>query len=435
VADRWPNKSADAGAPPAVELLAPAGDREKLETAIAYGADAVYLSSTQYSLRAQSRNFSPDELADAVCYAHARGVRVYIALNILAHPSDLPGLSAQLRDLRSIRPDGLIISDPGVLSLAREWAPEIALHISTQASVTNARAARFWASQGVRRIILARELTLAEIARIRAEVPTDMELEAFVHGSMCMAYSGRCLLSNFLNSRSANQGECAQPCRFAYEIHESGKPEPALQLEEDSRGAYLLNSRDLCMIEHIPELVAAGISSLKIEGRTKSTFYVATAVKAYREALDRYRADPDHYETDPVWLRDLGKTVHRPFDTGFYFSPPARNAQIFLEDTMIREAAVVGVIRAFLPESHLALIEQRNKLCVGETVEIVQPTGRHLELSVTALLDLERAPIAAAPHPRMYFYLPVPWPVQPGSFLRRLGNKDQPRRQTAPPGS
>ncbi len=418
---------AEISQPRRIELLAPAGDRSKMEMAIAYGANAVYLGSQQYSLRAQSTNFALDQLRDAVDYAHQRQVKVYVAANILAHPKDLPGLRDLVRALRPIGPDALIVSDPGIFALIRQEAPEIALHISTQASVTNAAAARFWASQGASRIILARELTLREIAEIRQDIPAELELEAFVHGAMCMSYSGRCLLSNFLVGRGANQGECAQPCRWEYEVREVKRPDQVLHLSEDTRGTYLMNARDLCMIEHIPELAAAGLTSFKIEGRVKSAFYVATVVKAYREAIDRYQADPANYQVDPTWMQDLSKTVHRPFDTGFYFTPPQTDAKIFLEDTQVREAAVVGIVQAYLPDSGLALVEQRNKIIAGEALELVSPQGRHLDLVADGLLDLERQPITATPHPKMFYYLPVPEPVKQGSFLRRLGDKDKPK--------
>jgi len=300
------------------------------------------------------------------------------------------------------------------------------IHISTQASVTNARTCRFWQEQGASRIILARELTLGEIRQIRQEIPAELELEAFVHGAMCMAYSGRCLLSNFFSGRDSNRGRCTQPCRWKYEIAEEKRPDLPLTVASDSRGSYLFNSRDLCMIEHIPELAEAGLSSLKIEGRVKSAFYVATVVKAYREALDRYLDDPAGYVCDPAWLADLRKTVHREFDTGFYFTPPAEDAKIFTADTSLREAAVVGIIRAWLPESGLALVEQRNKIVTGDWLELVQPEGRHQDVQALGLTDLERRPIGSTPHPQMFYYLPLTEAVVPGAFLRRLGDKDKP---------
>ncbi|MDD2534240.1 MAG: U32 family peptidase [Eubacteriales bacterium] len=414
-----------------LELLAPAGDRSKMEMAIAYGADAVYVGSQHFSLRAHSKNFSLTELHSAIAYAHERSVKVYVAANILAHQQDMSGVRDLVRELKPLQPDALIISDPGVFSIARQEAPEIALHISTQASVTNGESARFWAEQGASRIILARELTLPEITSIRHDLPPHIELEAFVHGAMCMAYSGRCLLSNFLVNRGANQGECSQSCRWEYEVREVKRPDQPLLLTEDERGTYLMNSKDLCMIEHIPALVQAGLTSFKIEGRVKSSFYVATVVKAYREALDRYLKDPQNYVFDPTGLADLEKTVHRPFDTGFYFQTPHEDAKIYLEDTQVREAAVVGIVQAYLPESGLALIEQRNKIITGQSLEIVAPKGPHLDVLATGMLDLERRPIDSTPHPRMYFYLPVPQPVQQGSFVRRIGDKDQPKTTAA----
>jgi U32 family peptidase len=440
-----------------IELLAPAGDPEKLRAAIQYGANAVYLSLRDFSLRAAGGNFTPRELSEAVAYAHARQVKVYLALNYLAHPTDMERLRGVLLDVlgsgagsgtqldpaaddkldlvavhrpdlaSGLCPDAVIVADPGVFSLVREICPSIKIHISTQASVTNAAACRFWHSQGASRIILARELTLAEIRDIRAAVPESLELEAFVHGAMCMAYSGRCLLSAHLSRRDSNRGRCSQPCRWRYqvrEVHEASRPDLPLDVESDERGSFIFNSKDLCMIEHIPELLSAGLSSLKIEGRVKSAFYVATVVKAYREALDHYQADPATYQMNPAWLEDLRKTVHRSFDTGFYFTPPQEDAKIDSEDTAVREAAVVGLVRAWLPDSHLALIEQRNKISDGEQLELVQPEGRHRNVPVAGLLDLERRPIGSTPHPGMLYFLPLEDAAVPGAFLRRLGDKD-----------
>lgn len=409
-----------------IELLAPAGDPDKLRMAVQYGADAVYLAARDFSLRAYSGNFSPEAMAEGVTYAHARNVKVYLALNILAHQTDLSGLRDSLPDMLATDPDGVIVADPAVFCLIREQKPDLRIHISTQASVTNAGTCRFWHDLGASRIVLARELTLAEIKEIRMETPPGLELEAFVHGAMCMAYSGRCLLSNFFSGRDANRGRCSQPCRWKYRIAEEKRPDMPLDVTGDLRGSYFFNSRDLCMIEHIPELADAGLSSLKIEGRVKSAFYVATVVKAYREALDRYRADPSGYETDPAWLEDLSKTVHRDFDTGFYFAKPIEDPKIQIEAINVREAAVVGLIRAYLPESGLALVEQRNKVSSGENLELVTPKGRHIDLPACGMLDLERQPIDSTPHPQMFYYLPVPSAVPPGSFLRRLGDKDSP---------
>jgi putative protease len=406
--------------------LAPAGDADKLRLAIHYGADAVYLAARDFSLRAGCANFAAEDMAEVVQLAHSRQVRVYLALNILAHPEDVGRLRPLIGPLLAAEPDGVIVADPGLFDLVRNHRPDLPIHISTQASTTNAAACRFWHRLGARRIVLARELTLDEIRRIRADVPEDLELEAFVHGAMCLAYSGRCLLSSFLTGRDGNRGRCAQPCRWTYEIHEEKRPEQPLTVVGDARGSYLLSSRDLCLIEHIPELVESGLDCLKIEGRGKSAFYAATVVKAYREALDAYATDPQHYIFRPEWLKDLSKTVHRSFDTGFYFARPQDDAKIDSEQLNIREAAVVGIVRAWLPESGLALIEQRNRILAGESLEWVRRDGRHVSVPAQGLLDLERRPITATPHARMYYYLPLPEPAEPDSFLRRLGDKDRP---------
>ncbi len=407
-----------------LELLAPAGDPEKLRMAVQYGADAVYLAAPDFSLRAFSGNFTPAEMAESIAFAHEQGVKVYLALNMLAHQEDLINLRQALPELLATGPDAVIVADPGVFSLIREQAPTLKIHISTQASVTNARTCRFWYEQGASRIVLARELTLSEIREIRQDIPSELELEAFVHGAMCMSYSGRCLLSNYYSGRDSNRGRCTQPCRWKYEVIEEKRPDQPLTIAQDHRGSYIFSSRDLCMIEHIPALATSGLSSLKIEGRVKGAFYAATVVKAYRAALDAYQGDPDGYTFDPGWLADLQKTVHRDFDTGFFFATPQEDAKIQPAHTNVREAAVVGIVRAWLPDSGLMLVEQRNKITAGDQLELVQPKGRHLELTADRLLDLERQPITSAPHPQMMFYLPMSERVIPGAFLRRLGDKD-----------
>ena len=424
-----------------MELLAPAGDFEKLKMAIQYGADAVYLGTRSFSLRSASANFDLDHgLPEAVAMAHQHGVKAFVAMNILAGPRDMTGLRQSIRAVGESGADALIVSDPGVFSIAREELPDIAMHISTQASVSNAQACLFWYRQGASRIVLARELSFADIHQIRSDLPEDLELEAFVHGAMCMAWSGRCLLSSHMNGRSANKGACTQTCRWKFKaqpqkhdacgqqllLTEEKRSTDPLVMEEDERGSYIFNARDLCMIEHIPELAASGLNSLKIEGRTKSPFYVATVVIAYREALDTWFQNPDTYMADPEWLRDLSQTVHRPFDTGFYFQSPTDDAKIFEDDTMIREAAVVGMVKAWLPARKLMLVEQRNKILAGDRLELVQPRGRHIALTADVILDLEMNPIASTPHPQMLFYLPMPEHVTTGAFIRRSGDKDTP---------
>ena len=418
-----------------IELLAPAGDMNKLDMAIKYGADAVYLGTTAYSLRAASGNFDLSYgLPAAVEKAHEHGLPAYATMNILATPEDFRAAEDAVRAIADSGADAVIISDPGMFALAKETRPELEIHISTQASTSNARACRFWYEQGARRIVLARELSMEDIRRIRSEIPDDLELEAFVHGAMCMAWSGRCMLSAHLTGRSANKGACTQTCRWRfrsepaeqYLLTEMKRPEDQLLMEEDQRGTYIFNAKDLCMIEHIPELISSGISSFKIEGRTKSPFYVATVVKAYRQAIDAWAENPANYQMDPDWLRDLTQTVHRPFDTGFYFTSPQEDAKVFEDDTMIREAAVVGMVKGWLPDSKLVLVEQRNKISLGDELELVQPRGRHIKLRADKILDIEQKPIESTPHPQMMYYLPMEEHVSPGAFIRRSGDKDKP---------
>ncbi len=411
------------------ELLAPAGDFERLRAAVAFGADAVYLSGRQYSLRSGpagspgspglAANFAADELPEAIAYAHAHGVRVYAALNILAHPGDFAGLPEAIRGLQAAGADAVIVSDPGVLALVREEAPGLAIHVSTQASVTNARACRFYHEQGASRIILARELSLEEIRQIRAEIPPELELECFVHGAVCLSYSGRCLLSNHLLGRDANRGQCAQPCRWTWQMTAANHPENPLLIEEDERGSYLLNARDLCMVEHLPALAAAGVSSFKIEGRRKSAYYVATVTGVYRRAIDAWLADPGRTAPDPAWRTELAATVNRDFDTGFYFPRTEDDAAVLSAGSDVRTATVVGVVRAWRAEAGLMLVEQRNHVRRGDCLELVRPRRTAQAYTVERMLDLDGAEIDRAPHPQMYFYLPCPEPVEPGSFLRR----------------
>ena len=408
-----------------IEILAPAGSLEKMNAAIQYGADAVYMGSESLSLRSQNASFSIEQLGQAIDHAHVNQIKVYLAVNILARQSDFKSLRQHFQLLREARPDALIIADPGIFALARQLCPDIPIHISTQASVTNAEACRFWYEQGASRIILARELSLAEIREIRQDAPADLDLEVFVHGAMCIAWSGRCLLSNVLTGRDANRGQCAQPCRWSYQLREKDHPDNPFELAEDKQGSYILSSRDLCMIEHIPELAEAGISSFKIEGRTKSSFYVATVVKAYREALKAWQLDPTGYKFNPAWLEDLDKTVHRPFATGFYFDHPMEEAQVKKDSGYLHVADVVGIVKTWLPQRQLALVEQRNRVCLGDQLECVMPLGRHLNVQADALYDLEFQPIKSTPHPKMLYYLPVSQPVPEGSFFRRLGNKDE----------
>lgn len=399
------------------ELLAPAGDLEKLKAAVVFGADAVYLGGKQFSLRERAGNFTLEELAAGVEFAHARGVKVYVTVNIFARNRDLDDLPTYLKQLEQIGVDAVIVSDPGVLTLVRETTPGLPVHLSTQANTTNWKAARFWQEQGVSRIILARELGLEEIREIRRQVTVPLEI--FVHGAMCISYSGRCLLSSYMTGRDANRGDCAQACRWRYALVEEKRPGEYFPLEEDSRGTYILSSRDLCLLEYIPQLVEAGINSLKIEGRVKSIHYVATVVSVYRQALDAYRADPGRYRVRNRWLEELGKVSHREYTTGFFAGPPVRAAQGAVDSIYLRPYTFTGVVREYDPARGLALVEQRNRFARGEVLEVLLPGGETFSFTVTGLYDENMDPVDAAPHPRQRVFLSLPRPVLPWSLLRR----------------
>ncbi len=413
------------------ELLLPSGNPEKLKAALLFGADAVYFSGEQYGLRAGKTGFSDEELQQAIHYTHNMGARAYITLNILAHEDDLSGLAAYVAKLEQYGADAVIISDPGVLSVVKEAAPGLELHLSTQASTTNSASCNFWYQQGVKRIVLARELTLDEIRRIRQNIPEDLELEAFVHGAMCMAYSGRCLLSNALTGRDANRGECAQPCRWSWKLSHEGQDDE-LYIEADERGSYFFNSRDLCLVNHVPDLVQAGINSFKIEGRMKGAFYAATTAKVYREAIDHYAEVGDDFTVNPAWHEELDLMVHRTYDTGFYFDRPSDDPKIDTEKSYHRVASVCGRVIETNSDQRFILCEQRNKLALGETIDLIRPVGPNLSLTIRQLYDEAGEPIEATPHATMRFTLSredlaesdQAEVIPEGSFLRRLGNKD-----------
>lgn len=413
------------------ELLAPAGDMEKLMMAIRYGADAVYLAGKEFGLRAAAGNFTREEMSSAVKYAHEKGVKVYVTVNIFAHNRHLKGLPDYFRELSSIGVDAVLVADPGVLAVVKDTAPDLPVHISTQANTTNLAAARFWAAQGAERIVLARELTLEEIREIRAGV--EVELEAFVHGAMCVSYSGRCLLSNFLTGRSANLGECTQPCRWRYSLVEETRPGQYFPIEEDDAGSYIFNSQDLCMICHIPELVAAGIDSFKIEGRMKSVHYAATVVRAYRAAIDAYFEDPQGYTMKPRWIEEILKVSHRDYTTGFFFGRPDLRGENYESDYR-RHYDFVGLVREYRPESGLAVIEQRNRFRLGDELEFTGPHTNTFTQVVSNMWDEEGQPIEAAPHPRQMVLVKTDRPVEALDMLRRAKTGD-PERQpvlTAP---
>lgn len=406
------------------ELLAPAGNLEKLKVAVLYGADAVYLGGRHFGLRAGAGNFGEEELAEGVCFAHERGARVYVTVNIFAHNSDLDTLPDYLDSIRAAGVDGVIVSDPGVIELVRRLHPGLPVHLSTQANTTNWAAAGFWERQGVSRIVLARELSLAEIKEIRERA--GVELEIFIHGAMCVSYSGRCLLSNYFTGRDANRGDCAQPCRWRYALVEEKRPGEYLPIEEDGRGTYFLGSRDLCLIEHIPALLEAGISSFKIEGRMKSVNYVAGVVKAYRQALDAYLEDPESYRFDPAWLEEISKVSHRDYTTGFLFGSPGPSGQHYEGEIYRRSHTFVGLVRGYEQGERIALVEQRNRFAVGDEVEIMVPKGNGFKQTVTVIYDEEGNSVEAAPHPRQMVRVPVDCALPEYSIIRKINyKKDQ----------
>lgn len=402
-----------------IELLAPAGDLEKLKTAVDYGADAVYFGGELFSLRAGAGNLTIPQMEEGIAYAHARNVRCYLTLNIFAHNEDILPLEDYLIKIKALDIDAFIVSDPGIMLMIREVMPQAEIHLSTQANMTNYKTARFWQQQGVKRIVLARELTFEEIRLLRQKLPEEMELEAFVQGAMCISYSGRCLLSNFMIERDANRGQCAHPCRWKYALVEEQRPGEYYPVEEDERGTYILNSRDLCMIDHIPELVSAGIASAKIEGRMKSSFYVATVVGAYRRAIDAYYADPERYAFREEWMRELKKVSHREFTTGFYFNQPTNKDQNYQTSAYTREYQFIGVVRSYDPDTKMAVVEQRNKMTVGEEIEAFGPYTDYFSQKLEVLLDEEGNPIESAPHPQQILQIKMERPVSENFMLRK----------------
>jgi putative protease len=383
-----------------IELLAPAGDLEKLKIAIDYGADAVYFGGEMFGLRAAAKNFTIDEIREGVQYAHDRGKKVHMTINIFAHNEDINALESYLQQLAEIPIDAFIVSDPGIIMMIHEFMPDAEIHLSTQANMTNYKTAEFWHRQGVKRIVLARELTFNEIRELRERLPETLELESFIQGAMCISYSGRCLLSNFMIERDANRGECAHPCRWKYRLVEEQRPGEYFPIEEDERGTYILNSRDLCMIEHIPDLIKAGLASGKIEGRMKSIFYVATIVGAYRRAIDAYYDDPEGYQFDQDWLKELKKVSHREFTTGFYYNKPTNKDQNYQTSAYTREYSFVGLVKSYDEKTGMAVVEQRNKMNVGDEIEVFGPHTDHFTQQIEIMLDAEDQPILSAPHPQ-----------------------------------
>ena len=403
------------------ELLIPASCLEVLKTAVIYGADAVYIGGEAFGLRAKAKNFSMEDMAAGIAFAHEYGVKVYVTANILAHNEDLDGVRNYFEELKEIGPDALIISDPGVFAIAREVLPEMELHISTQANNTNYGTYRFWHQLGAKRVVSARELSLQEIRQIRDNIPEDLEIETFIHGAMCISYSGRCLLSNFLTGRDANQGACTHPCRWKYAVMEESRPGQYLPIEENERGTFIFNSKDLCMIEHIPDLFAAGIDSFKIEGRMKTALYVAAVARTYRRAMDDFKKDPALYESNMEWYKaEIGKCTTRQFTTGFFYGKPTADMQIYDANTYTQEMIYLGITGAVREDGFFAL-EQKNKFSVGEGIEIMKPDGANVAVTVLAITDEEGNAQDSAPHPKQKLWVKLSEVPAQYDILRKKG--------------
>ncbi len=402
-----------------LELLIPASSLEVLKVAVMYGADAVYIGGEAFGLRAKAKNFSLEDMKEGVEFAHKRGVKVYVTANILAHNYDLEGARQYFRELKEIKPDALIISDPGMFTIAKEEVPEIEIHISTQANNTNYMTYKFWWEQGAKRVVSARELSLNEIRQIRDNIPQEMEIESFMHGAMCISYSGRCLLSSFMAGRDANRGACTHPCRWKYAVVEESRPGEYMPVYENERGTYIFNSKDLCMIEHIPEMLGAGIDSFKIEGRMKTALYVATVARTYRLAIDEFLKDPKLYEERiPFYKSEISKCTYRQYTTGFFFGKPDENTQIYDTNTYVKEYTYLGIVDG-VNEQGLYHIEQRNKFSVGETIEVMKPDGANIEVTVKRIVDEKGADMESAPHPKQQLYIDLGVELSQFDILRR----------------
>lgn len=401
------------------ELLIPASSLEVLKIAVVFGADAVYIGGEAFSLRAKAKNFSLEDMAEGIAFAHARGVKVYVTANILAHNQDLKEARQYFEALKSIGPDALIISDPGIFAIAKEVCPKIERHISTQANNTNYGTYLFWHGLGAKRVVSARELSLAEIKEIRARIPQEMEIETFIHGAMCISYSGRCLLSNFFTGRDANQGACTHPCRWKYSVVEEKRPGEYMPVFENERGTFLFNSKDLCMIEHIPELIDAGIDSFKIEGRMKTALYVATVARTYRRAIDDYLESPELYRSHMPWYTSqISNCTYRQFTTGFFFGKPDTEAQIYDSNTYLKEYTYLGIAERITGEG-ICEIRQRNKFSVGEAIEIMKPGGENISATVQKIWDEEGREVESAPHPQQKLFVDLGTPLEQYDILRR----------------
>jgi putative protease len=402
-----------------VELLVPAGSLEVLKVAVDYGADAVYIGGQAYGLRAKADNFSIDEMKEAAAYAHAKNAKVYVTANIFAHNYDIDGMKAYFEQLKDTGVDAVLVSDPGIFTLAKETMPDMELHISTQANNTNYLTYNFWYKLGAKRVVTARELSLAEIRQIRDHIPDDMEIESFMHGAMCISYSGRCLLSSYFTGRDANRGACTHPCRWKYHIVEETRPGEYMPVNEDDRGTYIFNSKDLCMVEHIPEMIDAGIDSFKIEGRMKTALYVATVARTYRKAIDDYMESPELYRSNMEYYKsEIAKCTYRQFTTGFYFGKTDSDSQIYDNNTYIKNYTYIGNVQ-LVTEDGLAVFEQKNKFSVGEMIEAMDFDGTNISCRVEEIYNDKMEKMESAPHPKMQLYVRLDRPVSAGMILRR----------------
>ena len=400
------------------ELLVPASSLEVLKTAVRYGADAVYIGGEVFGLRAKAKNFSLEEMKEGVEFAHRYNVKVYVTANILAHNSDIEPVKAYFNDLKKVKPDALIIADPAIFTIAKEMLPDMELHISTQANNTNYGTYNFWHSLGAKRVVSARELSISEIKDIRNHIPDDLEIETFVHGAMCISYSGRCLLSNYLSGRDANKGACTHPCRWKYAVVEESRPGQYMPVEENERGTYIFNSKDLCMIDHIPELVDAGIDSFKIEGRMKTALYVATVARTYRMAIDDYFENPKKYEENiPKYKTLISQCTYRQYTTGFFFGKPDETTQIYDCNVYERDYVYLGISGEPLEDGSF-VIEQKNKFCVGDKIEIMKADGRDIEANVISITDQDGVAMESCPHPKQIITIKLDQVPEAGDILR-----------------
>ena len=408
-----------------IELLAPAGDLEKLKMAILYGADAVYIAGENFGLRTASKNFTEEQMREAVDFVKKNNKKIYVTCNIIPHNDDFEGLESYLKYLQEVGVDAIIVADPGVLMIAKETVPDMEIHWSTQANNTNFNSARFWYKQGVKRVVTARELSFEEIKKIRDERPSDMDIESFVHGAMCISYSGRCLMSNYMTGRDANRGSCAHPCRWKYSLVEEKRPGEYFPIEEDERGTYFFNSKDLCMIEYVKELIEAGVSSFKIEGRVKTPYYVATVVRAYRMAIDEYYRDPENYRFNPIWMEELKKASYRDFTSGFYLDKPNGDSQNYGTSSYIRNYDFMGLVIKYDSERKMALVDVRNRIFTGDNVEIIGPDCDTIYTTVKSMFNVNMEMIDVAPRPKELVWVDFGHELKENYIIRKESEENK----------